>query len=578
MLFRSDLDAPALRELLERDRRRKEKKRQEEQERLQRRLQRRADRQREEERRAAARSRSAQPAGDDRMVEGEEEWRGRSRLADPSIPSSTGAPDFVADVQHHPDPIQDSRAPSEPKAEAGSWLRDSSRESHRMSDGSTRVIGTLDNRSIRGSHSGNLGAHDSGVAWSPERKASHDTYSRSQGSLSASQIFGGRGSTSDISRTGDSDRRMSDASGKRQAWSSFFRRASLRRKKKSIDQGRAPASDFSNTSRESFSRLQSQPGPPPPIPERNFIRTSGLRHTQSKFTEHLGDHPISPTDSHMQSPTLGVPDSVDRSPDPDEMNLDERDSRTSPISFSNAERDGERSSRHRSWETNSPRASPENAFSQSLASIDSEGSWMSGKFLRHLSQTANNSVRRSGGSTTNKTDPVDENGEFQEGDDVTSDEYLARLATGTQEQPRDSPTELRRASSGAIGPDCDQRSGMSPLPDSVHDNKQEKRGFENGRRRPKLVRPGMQPQPPEDVTMKRASPDSYTTSPTEEGTPVEIQRATSIDFGRQHARRISAGSAKLLDIPARASIDLKALSADSTVVGDILESDHLLGE
>ncbi|KAN0081113.1 hypothetical protein V8E54_004317 [Elaphomyces granulatus] len=567
-----DLDAPALRELLERDRRRKEKKRQEEQERLQRRLQRRADRQREEERRAA---RSGQ------MVEGEEGWRGRTPLADASIPSPPhpGAADSVAASQRHPDPLQDSRATSAPKAEVGSWLRDSSKEghaaSHRMSNGSTRMIETLDNdSSIRASHSGNLGAPDSGVAWSPARTVSHDACSRSQGSLSASQLLGGaRGSTSDISRTGDSDKRLSDASGKRHAgWSSFFRRASFRRKRNSVDHGRTSASDFSNTSRESFSRLQSQSGPPPPIPERNFIRTSGLRHTQSKFTEHLGDQPISPSDSHIQSPTLEVPETVvDMSPDPDEMNLDERDS-TSPISFSN----GERSSRHRSWETNSPRASPENAFSQSLASIDSEGSWMSGKYLRHLSQAANNSVRRSGGSTTNKTDPVDENLEFEEGDDVTSDEYLARLAAGTLEQPHDSPTEVRRASSSAMGPDSDQRSGVSSLPDSVHENKpEEKRRVENDRRRPRLVRPGMQP---EDVTMKQASPDSYTTSPTEEGTPVEIQRATSIDFGQQHARRISAGSAKLLDIPARASIDSKPLSAESTVVGDMLESDHFLGK
>lgn len=42
-----------------------------------------------------------------------------------------------------------------------------------------------------------------------------------------------------------------------------------------------------------------------------------------------------------------------------------------------------------------------------------------------------------------------------------------------------------------------------------------------------------------------------------------IQRATSVDLGKGHARHISAGSARLLNLPPRSSIDMKRLSGSS---------------
>jgi hypothetical protein len=53
--------------------------------------------------------------------------------------------------------------------------------------------------------------------------------------------------------------------------------------------------------------------------------------------------------------------------------------------------------------------------------------------------------------------------------------------------------------------------------------------------------------------------DEVETSPTE-GSPHLVQRATSINLGKGHVRNFSAGSAKLLDITPRASVDAKRRS------------------
>jgi len=53
-------------------------------------------------------------------------------------------------------------------------------------------------------------------------------------------------------------------------------------------------------------------------------------------------------------------------------------------------------------------------------------------------------------------------------------------------------------------------------------------------------------------------------SPTSDGEPGVVHRAKSIDLGKHHSRQLSAGSARLLDIPARrSSVDPKRLSSSS---------------
>jgi len=59
------------------------------------------------------------------------------------------------------------------------------------------------------------------------------------------------------------------------------------------------------------------------------------------------------------------------------------------------------------------------------------------------------------------------------------------------------------------------------------------------------------------------SPDKERDSPLEEQ-PVMVQRARSVDLGG-HVRHLSAGSAKLLDIPARGSSVDRRASATSAI-------------
>ncbi|CRG84328.1 hypothetical protein PISL3812_01625 [Talaromyces islandicus] len=503
-----DLDAPALRELMERDRRRREKKRQENQERIQRRLQRRAERDREHERNMATNPTIG-------LTENLEDLRGRD---------------------HTPSPATSSKQLSTESAveQPGSWLRGSSKESqrksNRFSDISSHVIGNIDDRSIRAGKTGEESTPQQHQSPPPQNFSSPRINNLAPESVS------------DLSRTEKSEKRLSDNSGRRMAsWMSFFTRGSPRSKaSRDLD---APPSDFSNTSRESFSKIPAT-GPvhtaavPIPIPERSFLRTGTSHRSQSKFTEHLGDFPISPPDSRVQSP-IPVPF--------------ERSTNISPVHESAADvspqHQPEVEDVDRTWDDNS------GMLSQSLASIDSEGSWMSGKFLRRISQNTNNTAWRSSAGKPRLQ-------ETNEMDDLASDEYLDELA----EEPLDnSAAELRRASSSAMGLEIAADSDRSPSPDGQGKNATE--SWRGGvARKPTVVRnaaAAARVQSKEivltDIDMLDASMDESPISPvSQDEEPVGIQRAHSVDYGRGHghARQMSAGSAKLLDIPPRSSVDL----------------------
>ncbi|KAL2006228.1 hypothetical protein VTN00DRAFT_9882 [Thermoascus crustaceus] len=552
-----DLDAGALRELLERDRRRKEKKRLEDREKLQRKLQRRADRQREEERQRAEKAGEA-PSG-----ESVEEQRGRH-----GVEASTVSVPLSDD-----DRGRAATADSDAKAQSGSWLRSPSRESDVHSE-SANVVGNLDDSSIRGRQ-----AQRNSLALShlsQEMKLSRSSISlchspvRQTFSMSTSQLPGAaRESASNLSQPADSEKRLSDHSGRRMnSWSSFFRRGGSRLKRGSWERRQGPPSEFSNASKESFSRLQTPPsGLPPAIPERGFLRTGTIHRSQSKFTEHLGDLPMSPPDSRLQSPD--IPETISDMPSPSSQDCQSegRQLDTTLASVAIGRDDGQ--SRHRqNWETNSPDAGAEGGFfSTSLASIDSEGSWMSGKYLRRISQATNNAVRQSIGSSIKQK--LDEYAVSREADDVVTDEYFARL-TPAFDDHRDSVVGTRRASSTAMGIEDDAESLIQPLSDPEPAEATWHR-TEIGRR-PTVVRPHVRPKSKSGLFNDvgdpvPASPEEASLVEEEESAP-EIHRATSLDVTRGHARQFSAGSAKLLDISPRPSLDSKPTGPESTVAGD----------
>ncbi|KAI2789741.1 hypothetical protein POX_d05238 [Penicillium oxalicum] len=368
------LDASTLRELLERDRRRREKKQLEDQEKLRRKLQERADAQAaEEQRQAIDATQVAQ------VVESQESGLGASS----------------DQVDPHRDIILEEAIAEEPEPEApgeasGTWLQDPSKHSEEDLE-SVHVVGNIDDSSIR---ERSLSVRPS-FAPSHEMGMSRTTLSPSQSSFrqgmhspSQSQIQG-HGSTSDIS-----ERRTSDSASRRggSAITSLFRRGSSRLKRHYREKFQDSSPDVSNASHESFYRVQTQSSPPPPsfLAPRTFIPTGTVKRSQSKFTEHFGDEPMSPPDSRLQSPD--IPEQVPESSMENEEHATFLRGPTPP--FGGVDIINAKNRRHLS-STDSYDAESENVpLSQSLASIDSEGSWMSGQFFRSMSQRASGSPAR----------------------------------------------------------------------------------------------------------------------------------------------------------------------------------------
>lgn len=372
------LDAGALRELLERDRRRREKQQIEDQEKLRRKLQERADAQQKEE--------SQRPA-----EEPAEAQRGIPVVTEPQNTDK-----------------QDAEARDEPSMTAvpvqqpGSWLqgesrdRDAARRESHESD-SANVVGNIDDSSIREPKL----ATRASFAPSQEMGMSRTTLSPSHSSLrhgvsspSQSQTFG-VGSNSDVS-----ERRSSDTSGRRgNTISSLFRRGSSRLKRRYRErfQDSAPeVSSASHHSHESFYKIQTQSSPPQSafIPPRTFIPTGTVQRSHSKFTEHFNDDvPMSPPDSRLQSPD--IPEQVP------ESSMENEESSTflrGPTPSASVDIVNPRRRGHQSWTESIDAESDNVPLSQSLASIDSEGSWMSGQIFRRMSQKPASPVRTNMGS------------------------------------------------------------------------------------------------------------------------------------------------------------------------------------
>lgn len=370
------LDAGALRELLDRDRRRREKKQMDDQEKLRRKLQERADAQAEEQR--------SQPP-----TEPEREPESQVHHPEPSIaevaePHKVPKEDIVSPIDE----------PMHAAPENGSWLRGASKDREtagRESLESARLIGTIDDGSIR---ERKLMQRPS-FAPSNDITMSRTTLSPSHSSLrhgmhspTHSQTFG-PGSTSDISKGVESERRLSDTSSRRgNTITSLFRRGSSRLKRRYKERFQDTTPEASNASHESFYKIQTQSSPPPSsvIPPRILMPSGTLKRSQSKFTEHFGDEPLSPPDSRLQSPD--IPEVPESSLEKDETFV----SRPTPIPGADIKNPNR--NRHRSWNSDSVDAEADNVpLSQSLASIDSEGSWMSGQYFRRMSQKPSSPVR-----------------------------------------------------------------------------------------------------------------------------------------------------------------------------------------
>ncbi|PGH01857.1 hypothetical protein AJ79_07793 [Helicocarpus griseus UAMH5409] len=508
-----DMDASALRELMERDRRRKEMKRLADQQKLQRKLQRRADRQRELERRNPPPPPSQLATAGDGVEH----------------PTSSGVAVTAIDRQY-----AESGDVVKAPTPSGSWLQDPSKESLHGSGSSSKGQKLSKDNSGRPSNA----SQDINMSGTHEQHSvapnSHDT-----GDIGIS--LGAKtshGSIPDIPQNIDAEKRHSDSTGKLStSWTTFFRRGGSRFRRANPEQTKAP-SEFSIPSRESFQRINQQPPPtqPIPIPERSYLRPgTTFPRSHSKFTEHFTDHvnefPM-PPGRELQSSSAPHPEMAVARPTTRKNASGSAANEQYRVSRGSAVATPELRDDYRSSGANSP---DPNRLATSLASIDSEGSWISGLMPKRLSPTRNSG---SAGSTKERLDEYDE---------YRDDRLLG--AEGDKLESSRSVHKPRNAD----------------FPDVPQESLEEGTLHASVGKRALVVSPESRPYSNdgivnEDSYMERSganSPDSPIDGDS------EVRRATSIDLGnKQHVRHISAGSAKLLDISRRAS-EAKRLSTGS---------------
>ncbi|CBX93672.1 hypothetical protein IAQ61_003565 [Plenodomus lingam] len=551
------LDAGALREIMERDKRRREKKLKADHERLRRRLERRAEKQR-----------AAEVGGT------------------PGTPrkEAIGAVGLgiEEDLSTPMDDVRPSTPPQQPR-----WLE--TLPVTPRSPGNNQLPTPLESpvdepvvsdaravRYSRGSVSAQVHARGpSNVSELPDlisdRPAHEDPFASAEqihdptrsGSLHPVETA----DTNLISQGGSSRRRSSE--GKRMGvFASLFRRG----KRGSQDRGRITPSEvsFSNTSRESMSRqplpahlVGTMPGTPPITIRRP---SSVPRRTMSKFREDLPEFPLSPPDSRVQSPEVSSvgPLAARRSHQaPSDLRVQSVSSQSGLRSDSPV----------------SPGLPVGNAMSQSLASVDSEGSWLSG---RPLKRASNKSQVHSSMTSSGLQRNDDFNGSYEELG-MADDEYFKKLSPVSDEHSRYAHSNDilgRKASSTLMALDVAAESEEETEPAAVvaededEEEEEAKIASETAEvvkssigRQPTIVHrqarvksaegllsmfadaptPSQDPFRDDGANGAAESPDS----PASDGEPMLLQRAKSIDLGRQHVRHLSAGSARLLDIQKR---------------------------
>ncbi|KAK2732722.1 hypothetical protein FQN55_003943 [Onygenales sp. PD_40] len=495
-----DMDAGALRELMERDRRRKELRRIADQEKLQRKLQKRAERQREQERRKPPPSQLG-TSGD-------------------GVKHSvkTGNYQTGGSIETLEDPTS-----------SGSWLHDPSKENlANPADPST-------------SQDQNLSRANSDSAASRSRirariNTSPDTNMCISEKTSTLQTTAP--GTPDIPRNFELEKRHSDNSGRiNTSWTTFFRRGGSRFRRTNPERNKSP-SEFSIPSRESFTKLNTQsqtPTQPIPIPERSYLRPgSSIPRTESKFKEHINDFPMPPR-GELQTPDLSAVSAL------------------SNIIINNSPT----VARYNRSGANSPDTHADSVLlTQSLASIDSEGSWLAGLPGRRLSHPPKYT-----GSSESTKERLDEYAEYEADDHLTADE-APFASTGSVRKPSSRTLGVENG----IDADFEEPTNTGLEEGTLH---------ASVGKRALVVLPESRPNSNDAIVsefhmngLAACSPD--TESPVDEDS--EIRRATSIDLGKHHVRHISAGSAKLLDISRRAS-EANRLSMESNGSSP-LQADH----
>lgn len=551
-----EMDAGSLRELLERDRRRTERNRQSDNEKLRRRLQRKADKQRAQ----TAAEEASLDVGFDKQEpplvghlqdnEGARDYdtpMPESWLQDPERERGTRTPESWLK-----DPSREHLPPASPFHDPIAGIGTSHLEAPTPTDEPEEPI-------LETAQAVRMSQASLSPPTSPTQHA-HEPSTLSHLAYLASR------STPDIPERPESERRDSDTSARLSSnWRSVFRRSGARANRGSTERGRTTPSEFSNTSRESFARQM-----PPSVFTRIPQARSGTSiRTQSRFKEDLPEMPLSPPDSRVQSPDVSA---QYPSPQLDQTRSSITSNPNQPLAdIHPAFREEVALSRHQSLNRGSPDPRSSALMSQSLASVDSEGSWLTGRPVKRSSQTPINPLRESASSLQKRLRDL---GASEEEMRIAENEreYLDRHTPGPEDifQRQRSIKGLRRTEDSAATGESDDETALHPAPAPIA----EEEGTWHGAvgRQPTIVRQGTRARSREGLLNEfTAGEESGDSSPTGDSagenasspdTPF-IQRATSVDFGKHHARHISAGSARLLDLPSRSSVEMKRMSNTS---------------
>ncbi|KAI0396698.1 hypothetical protein F5Y17DRAFT_77636 [Xylariaceae sp. FL0594] len=511
-----ELDASDLRELLERDKRRRARKLEKERERAERRLARRVEKQRAAEA-EAARNGCPSPPNLDRGVLGRElpntagertsaivtssrrrysgdsERRSRQsgRMEEPANREKTPSPldeFYGADSIPSPDHITTAE-------EAGSADAPQQLELVSSRPSSPRMFNLMRSKKPRSDSPTQL-----------EQTAHTDIQAPRTGSIRLEDA-------ESLARTSDS--RSS------RPWLSLFKWGRSRR-------GSGPSS-FSNTSRDSM--LGSQHNLPTNYMPPRKASSSVPKRTMSRFREDLPELPISPPDSRMASPEAepiaadplpAIPDDVVMRYDtPVDEQRNYETMRATPILIQR--------------ESAQPSPAP---HSMSLASIDSEASWLSGRISRNRASSGMRTSLQHPPRTVSALSGRSEGqaSECTEDGNIVDDEYLDSVV----------PTRLRRPSTGDARPSSDEEDESAP-----------RWGAAPKHQTPTVVRRETM-QSREGLLQsfddeKESGNDNESEEDEDGQSPVEPQRARSVRLDRGHARNFSAGSAKLFEVSPRPS-------------------------
>ncbi|KAF2754542.1 hypothetical protein EJ05DRAFT_144712 [Pseudovirgaria hyperparasitica] len=594
-----DMDASELRDVMERDARRRARKKEREEEKLRRKLERRAEKQRAKEARAREPRREPETGALERRYTAPQglaiehavspvpttpQSHIRHETLDVTMQNSAHHDDdtYEAIEQHY----DDSAVPefAHPVPRSPSPLRTPTEEP---------IIGTaqaINIRFSRGSmqqspppqdiHARNI----SNISYLPDLISEvqpppvedHPAFRTQPTDQSNEQ-------SSDDRRSGADGRRGSVSSAKRMGgWASILRKATFSRKKPSNIVRSSPSqASFSNTSRESMSRqplpahlVQSSAATPPP---RSVSRASGTpSRTMSKFREDLPELPLSPPDSRMQSP-----EALDLTPHVPQ--LSERRGMKAPAKIETEPTHQQATPEPEETISEEMPDSPWNASrrtsrlkSLSMASVDSEASWLSGRPVkRAATQRYRGSISSRQQTEASAEDVFETANESSEEHDVHEDEFFQRLSpTHDRRMSLSSDPLNRKPSSTMLGTiaaaqeaealalaDAVQHpvgrplsgdevlhTGIARTPTVVHRistaRVKSSEGLVNLYEGSDTAR--STPSPFDHEAVAEEPPEGP--SEAQQAQAIILERAKSIDLGRRHGRHVSAGSAKLLDI------------------------------